>query len=276
MKRGLFVHVFLSAAATLCVAVDLAGCIMVPVRMTTSTQTPAGQKLTLPAALPEPNRTTRKEVEESYRAFAVPSGIPNLFWGQFQQSSWAIVFGTYGAAGGNRIWGTQNLLITFDDKDVAKTVEVVPENKLRGRIADLYSEKILPQLDFSQPIQVKGMGLYQYSQTILTLELTHNAMKITADAATRAVRKKATPPEVETLSVDQIKDLTVNEIPDHWDARFKEPPVSMKMRFVERSSFGKSIEFYVEPRDVITLICWHEQAGAGRQRPDSSPSRQSR
>ena len=114
------------------------GCI-IPVRTTTAVQNLTGQKQPLPKEAIVPGRTTREQIEQEYKSFAIDSGAPSLLWGRFRKSQWAVLWGVcarYGApgcAGADCAWGTYNLLVSFDSEGHVKTSETVRDKELVDR-----------------------------------------------------------------------------------------------------------------------------------------------
>lgn len=121
-KAGRSLHVGL---ALLCV-LPAAGCIVVPVRTKTVIQNPAGHKEPFPQLAIVPGRTTREQVEEQYKSFAVDSGAPNLFWGRFRKSSWAVFVGV----GGPPISG-------FAIRKLSTTSQLLSGSRKRPRSANI-------------------------------------------------------------------------------------------------------------------------------------------
>jgi hypothetical protein len=66
------------------------GVIVPPTRVTTAIKTTSGQKMGMPPLALEPGKSTRQQVESQYRAFAVDSGVPNLFWARYLESRWYV------------------------------------------------------------------------------------------------------------------------------------------------------------------------------------------
>jgi len=243
-----------------------AGCIIVPMRMKTAVKTPSGQRQAIPAEAPVAGKTTRQQVEEQYRAFAFDSGTPNLFWAQFQQSKWGVVAGTYGAAGGGRVWGVHNLLVTFDEKDVAKTVELVPEGNLPVRFAKMQKEGTLAPLDLSRSIQLAGKLVYG-SESSVKLELSSTGATVTMHRVFPVRYKKQKPPVTTTAFIpsERIASVQIGGPAEQPVEGFNVTPLDLVLKFSRKTAHGKSIEFYGEPRAALTLARWVEQTRSANQ-----------
>ncbi len=259
MKRGSICCSLMLPVALICsLCLGLAGCIIVPIRMKTSVKTAAGEKLVAPVEAPVPGVTTRQQVEEKFKAFAVDSGTPGLFWGQFQKSSWAVFAGSYGFAGASRVWGTHNLLVTFDEKDIAKTVEFVPQKNLLHRFVVMHKEGVFPPLDLSNPIHVEGM-MEQFVETSLTLELDSTGVTVTTQEEIQTIRKKPKPRLTSFVPIAQVEGMHIGDPPLQWSTKFNDTPLDLKLKFSRMCAHGKSIAFYAEPQTALTLVRWIEQ-----------------
>lgn len=261
--------------ALLCVLTAV-GCIVVPVRTKTVIQNPAGLKEPFPKLAIVPGTTTREQVEEQYKSFAVDSGDPNLFWGRFRKSSWAVfvaVGGNGGAAGGGaRTWGTYNLLVSFDSRGNVKTFEIVRDKELLDRLVRMYKEHDFSPLDLSQHVSVSGTlnqrsdifapAAWQQAHSPGTwwvdLQLSESGLIVTKHKPDRIVRKKPLPqpPEIVTVPFVQIADISVRYTED-----VNEIPVTL--RFAEKTALGKHVSFNVAPSALLTLVRWQQQVEQG-------------
>ena len=131
--------------------VALAGCVMTPpIRVPTAIRTASGPVETFANwQTPVVGVITRKQVDEQYHAFAINSGVPNLFLGEFDKSTWAML--------PERLWGTNNIIAVFDEKDVLKSFEIVPQDKLFSRFVKLQQAGTFPPLNLSRPISMSAM-----------------------------------------------------------------------------------------------------------------------
>ena len=190
LRRRLFLtSILLSTFST-------TGCLVLPIKTGTHIQNPTGEKDTLPKFAIVPGQTTRGQVEEQYKAFAVDSGVPNLFWARFRKSTWAMFWGVGGyggaAAGGGRMWGAFNLLVRFDQNGTVASSDVVQDKDLLARLRSLCAEKDFPALDLSQPTHVNGVQVYVLNSPV-EFQLTEGTIMVRRYLPDRKVHKRWVP-----------------------------------------------------------------------------------
>jgi hypothetical protein len=158
------------------------------------------------------------------------------------------------------------MLVTFGETGVAKSVEFVPEKELGARFASMQKEGIFPPLDLSKPVQLEGMKPFQIpTESSVNLELSSTGVTVTMQEEIRTLRKKPRPPLIASIPLAQVAGVHVGDIPNRWNSRFKEPPLSLKLKFSQKTTLGKSIDFYAEPRAALTLVRWLEQGKTAKQ-----------
>jgi hypothetical protein len=257
MTRNRRFHASVMLSVVLLGAAATSGCV-VPVKMKNRIEGPAGTKEGLSKEVLVPGTTTRREVEERYKGFAVDTGIPNLFWGRFRQSSWAVVFGVAGyagaATGGGRKWNVRNLLITFDDDGTVRSSEVVLDEEFQDRWMTSLAELAAPPLDLSRTVKIDGLppDLGTYAPTI-DPELTSSGVVVTSHPYW--ISKKAPPlPKVAGLSLARIESLTVGQGHARESVR-----MGVVLRFTGKTPVGRRLAFWVEPKAAPVLVRWLAQ-----------------
>lgn len=269
----------------------VSACIVVPVRTPTVTQNPIGQKDKLPTLALIPGQTTRAQVEDQYKTFAVDSGAPNLYWARFRQSRWAVFYaagGGYNAVGGGgRTWGTYNLLVLFDSNGNVKSSEIRRDKDLLDRLQTMCKDHQFPALDLTQPITLK-LDLNQRSDVFsssawdqarrrgilwIELRLSETEMIVTMHKQDRIVHKQPVPqpPEIVAVPVADVLRVKTN-----WTESPSSIPATVQLSQEKRiTSIGSKLKFDTSPSELLTLLRWHEQVKARQphaQKPEQPPS----
>jgi hypothetical protein len=247
----------------LCLAVPAAmavsGCV-VPVRMKNRVEGPAGRKEGLPKEILVPGTTTRQEVEERYKGFAVDTGIPNLFWGRFRESSWAVVYGVAGygggAAGGGRKWNVRNLLVAFNEDGTVRDSAAVADEEFQDRLSALVAELAAPPMDLSQPVKVGGLPPEprEVGAGTIDLELTSVGLVVTRYRYWISKKMAPPPPTVATVPLERLESLTVGQGHAREAAR-----MGVVLRFRGKTEVGRRLAFWVEPEVAPILARWLAQ-----------------
>jgi hypothetical protein len=228
----------------------LTGCLITPpIRTTTAIKTKAGDKQTIPKLAPVVGVSTREQVNEQYHAFAVNSGMPNVFLGQFNKSSWAMTAGVLYAGGfDGRMWNENSILATFDERGVVKTFEILPNKKVFARFVQMQQVGMFPRLDLSQPVPLTGSMIGIESDNLVTMELSTAGLTIGRNSAGPEVplpisissRQPFFIPIANLTSVHAIKGGVQFDLP-------------------EETVYGKQINFYAPIGEVLTFVRWYEQ-----------------
>ena len=236
----------------------LAGC--VPTRGRPLIRTTSGKDAVLAAQAPSLGQSTREDVEARYHAFAVDSGVPNLYWARFIESRW-LVAGMYGAT---RVWNAHNILVRFDETGLVRTEEEVPDHDLAARFASMQKAEGFPPLDLSTPLQV-------LVTTAETVEISGNELIFHQAAIPmyRGNKKKGVrPARIVRIAIAQIADIQFEETLDHLSA--ERPCVQgdcmmrLHLKFAGKTELGEDYRFSAEPRAALTLVRWM-QPGATRK-----------
>lgn len=216
-----------------------------------SVRTPSGLHERLPTETPVIGKTTRQQVQAQYHAFAVESGLPDLFWGRFRKSRWLNF---------ERVWDTYNLLILFDSSGLVKSCDTVPEEKLIDRFGAMYKKQSFPTLDLSQPINVSGLSAYvpvQLHQTTavpVNLQLSSGGMLVVIQ---KSSSDKRLPNSSFKVPAAQVSFHTCCEPSTHPASE-----IAIELMFSKKTIVGKSMYFTAEARVTLTLVRWLQQVKA--------------
>ena len=241
------------------VSAALSGCIIVPVKMRTIDQTAAGKRTPEPAADIVPGTTTREQFEQQFHDIAVDSGDPNLFFGQYRKSGWAVVYGFGGlgaaTAGGGRVWCEFDILATFDDSGHVKTFDRVVERKFAARLTELQQQGLLSQLDFDSPVTITGRQILLRDLSV-KIELLRDRMNVEVDRPKK--KHKSQPPMTASYSAGEVKKLGIDTY-GGIQPGFRARPFTAQIKFTAKSAIGSAVSMYLEPCDAILLMRWHTQ-----------------
>lgn len=239
-------------------------CVVLPMRVTTRVETPDRAKHDLPKQPIVPGTTTRQDVEQWYREFAVDSGVPSLFWGRFRKSTWAVVWafidpfdGPYDmtTGGAGRRWGVHNLLVTFDSSGVVKSSAVVPEKELQTRLARAAIEAAAPPLDLSQPLLVEEI-VPDSSDKIRGIEVELNDSGLTVSKYPPWTSRDQPAPlaRAAAIPVEQIEAVQVGD-PGAVDAGL----LRVELRFTSKTEVGDRVRFWAHPRWAAVVTRWWDE-----------------
>ena len=143
------------------------GC-LVPMRAPTRSIGPGGEEVKgkIDLGFIQAGKTSRDEVIEKLSWMNRGLKDQRFFLGRWSSSSWGTDFmvplGLSGAGyeSWNRHWGTHNVLVEFDVKDVVKRYRVFPDSELVQELFARVAENRGPLLDLSTPIKISIQHLY--------------------------------------------------------------------------------------------------------------------
>jgi hypothetical protein len=265
MKRGKITQLLLPSLSLLCL-LHLTGCVLVPpTRVTTAIKTSSGLSQALAPPAQVPKTATRQQIEELYRAFAVPTDVPNLFWAIYLESKWYV--NIYPAPPG-RLWNSYNILALFNEDGSVKTFETVPNKKLAERFVSLQKQGVFPPLDLSQPLQVAARNTnpslawnIELSLVGLTFRHPSDQRQRTAQPLTpsfrQQLRDQSSESEIIFVPAAQVTSVAVEEKP--MGEAFSNSDSCLQLTFSRKTTLGKTFEFSAEPRAALTLVRWLEQ-----------------
>jgi len=147
---------YISASA--CLA--LVACFPLPVRFPTRTTDPTSQKIDL--TFLKPGSTTRDEVTR--KLTSVDTGTKeDFFWGRVRVSKYrTIVMVGYVPIGpGDRMWGAENLLISYDPKGVVKRSVIVSDTHLLPQLDILDAAAVVP-FALTSPVSVGSVEYWTH------------------------------------------------------------------------------------------------------------------
>jgi hypothetical protein len=249
--------------AIVLIAFAVTGCVVFPMKATTRVQGAGGcsEKERLPKEAPVLGKTTRQEVDEGYRCIAVETGTPGLFWGRFRKSDWMVIiaaggYGT-GAVGGFRVWGMNNLLMSFSADGTVTKMETIDDARLLERLRALLKEQGGPPLDLTQPASV--VGWYGKGNSRVTLDLKAGEMVVTEKPLPKSWKKAAPPAKSANVPVAEISEVMFG-----WGGS-KDLAVGTEIRLVGKTGVGERVVFKTEPAMALRLARWLEQVKPQKQ-----------
>lgn len=259
MTRGRGPRLFVLPALVLAGALAASACVIVPLRVPTRIEAPDGTRQALPAAPVVPGTTTRQEVEERYKAFAVAHDVPNLFWGRFLKSSWAVFWAVgwlgYGDAGGGRTWGSYNVLVTFDDQGSVKSSEVVPDRQYQEQMARATAELRTPPVDFTRTILIEGPPFDEGTRAGATdLELRADGVVVTRYPVQRSKKKAPPPPRVAVVPLAGIERVEVGR-------SGTATTMDLVLRFTAKTEVGRRVTIPLDLSTATLVVRWWQQVG---------------
>lgn len=231
-----------------------AGCVIVPMKLPTRLEeSVGGRKMTLPMGAIVPGTTTREEIGQRFGAIAVDSGVPGLYWGRFQKSTWGLGFGTLLPApyvGGGRVWRVANLLVTFDDHDRVRSFAVAREEELQARLAGAVAAVGAPPLRLSEALEVRDVSGRAARHDVV---LTPTAITVTTTRYHSGTVERS----VATVSLKLVERLQVGAGGEDLTG------TEMQIRFSKRTEAGRKVALLVAPGSATAIVRWLAQA-----RPD--------
>jgi len=132
------------------------GCYPLPVRFPARTTDSSGKAIDL--TFLKSGSTTREEVSKKLNAIDTGAGQPDFFWGRLRMSKYRqiVMVGYVPIGPGDRMWGTGNLLVSYDQKGFVKDFVVVRDSELLPQL-DLLEAAAAPQPDLSSRISISSV-----------------------------------------------------------------------------------------------------------------------
>jgi hypothetical protein len=246
-----------TAATLLAAACATSACVVLPMRVTTRVRNLSGADQPLPKQAVVAGTTTRQDVDERYRGFAVDHGVPGLVWARYRKSSWTIVGAVINplvlGAGGDRLWGTHDLLITFDDRDTVKRTVTVKDDALHPALARAASDAGLPELDLSDPLRLDDLDPCQCGDPPIDLELAASRIVVARHVAPKSPSDPPDPPIFTIVPVEQIDQVQAGGDTQDLGA------VRIELRFKGKTEAGERLRLWVPPDAAITIVRWWER-----------------
>ncbi len=136
-------------------------CIIFPVRVPTRTKTPLSteRKTKIKVNFIQVGSTSRADVLNNLGWINTGIQEENFFWGRWTSSAWrwvwAVGAGGGGALGSNRVWGSHNLLVEFDEKGLVKSYSVFNDGAILKRLCATLTQRMREPLNLSPPIEIQ-------------------------------------------------------------------------------------------------------------------------
>lgn len=226
------------------------GCIVVPMRAPTQNTGAGGEPLKGKVALDfiQTGKTSREEVGEKLGWMNAGIKDQRFFLGRWSSSSWGTAWvvagtGSSGAGGWNRLWGTHNVLVEFDDKDVVKKYRVFSDSELVPELAARVAERPEPLLDLSKPVEISirhRHGPKKYFDGTLVLG---------ADSFVYRGAGKERKHDFE-ISPKQIGEIRLAGLQDHTDAHY----LDQDIHFTTKTAVGTKMTARVDLPTLLLLV----------------------
>ena len=150
------------ACIPVCACWVLLGCFPLPVRFPTRTTDAASQKIDL--SFLKAGSTTRAEVSQKLAPIDTGVNQMEFFWGRPCVSKYReiLMVGYVPVGPLDRMWGVENLLVSFDANSVVKTFVVVGDSHLLRELDSV--DSAAPVLDQSSPIAVHSVAYWVHEK----------------------------------------------------------------------------------------------------------------
>jgi hypothetical protein len=145
------------AACAACIPLLICvGCYPLPVRFPARTTDSSGKAIDL--TFLKSGSTTREEVSKNLTAIDTGASQPDFFWGRLRMSKYRqiVMVGYVPIGPGDRMWGTGNLLVSYDQKGFVKDFVVVSDSELLPQL-DLLEAAAPPQPDLSSRVSISSV-----------------------------------------------------------------------------------------------------------------------
>lgn len=144
---------------TACACLVLVGCFPLPVRFPTQTTNASSQKIDL--TFLKAGSTTREEVSEKLASIDTGVKQKEFFWGRPRVSKYReiLMVGYVPVGPLDRMWGVENLLVSYDANGVVKTSVVVGDSHLLRELDSVDSGALL---DVSSPVTLESVTYWMH------------------------------------------------------------------------------------------------------------------
>lgn len=229
-----------------------AACIVVPVRVPELSRNAAGINQHLDFGFLKAGVTPHNDVTTKLQAIDTGTN-EGFFWGRWQSSKWYVGGGTIGAGGGDRVWGTHNVLVQFDSQDLVREWAMVGGKDLDSHL-DAMIRPSAPAL--SIPVSLPARRLF--GDMSGQLQLKNDSIEYSATgvgfATPRANIEKV-------ISVDLVDNqgggsVLTSDTRLEFEAqlRFRSP---VEFHYVRKEKARiyrtKVMRLVIEPRDYLVL-----------------------
>lgn len=241
-------------AASACLA--LLGCFPLPVRFPTQTTDAASQKIDL--TFLKAGSTTREDVSQKLAAIDTGVNQKEFFWGRPRVSKYReiLMVGYVPVGPLDRMWGVENLLVSYDANGVVKTFAVVGDSHLLHEL-DSVDSAATAVLDLSSPVTLDSVPYW-----------VHEKHKPAYSADGPLVLG------AESLECFGVR-VPRNELLSIALQKSNDPYPRLKIHFAKRFDFSKTplqerrdnLDISLDPPKLLLLHRYINQAKVGAQQP---------
>ena len=188
--------------------------------------------------------TTREQVMQHLSAIDTGTKEPQLFWGRWESSAWFTgpLLAPYT---GSRVWGRQNILITFDRANVVQAWKVVKDKDLLAELTRLEAGDPSP-FDFSAPVHLNVNLHSQGRESLPTADLTLSATAFAYRGVFETARGNVTGLTSAPEDIPRSDSLVDHSVPDPKH-------VWVTIHFAKRTKIGKSLTCGADPAGLLAL-----------------------
>lgn len=231
------------------------GCLVVPLRAPTRTNGNSGAIEKIDLDFLESGKTTREEV--TARLGRTDTGIKEkrLFLGRWASSKWGVLWmvagNNSGAGGWNRGWTTHNVLIAFDDNNVAKEFRHFSDNEMVTQLSASVAQGQGEPLDLSVPMELPVEHRHSSGRT------SGGTFVLAADSFEFREDEKHS----FKISPKQIKEISLTNIGhgDKSDPRY----MNETIHFKEKTAVGGKMTIHVDVPSIMILVKYLAQTQTG-------------
>jgi len=218
----------------------LAGCLAVPVRTPRAVAGPKGNIKKFDTKFLAPGTTSRREVLDKLDAVNAAPGYDRFLWARWKQSKWAVAWmagGPGAAAGGaNRVWGSANLLVLFDEDGTVKEYRHVSDGQLTHELREVLKDE--PAIGPDETLEVLAEHRHHHNGfAMVSMHLTPARFRF--DEPSNSAHSFELPPDA-IIAVDSaLHDVDRDNVMDveqtiHFRAKTKAgDKVSLRMTSLE-------------------------------------------
>ncbi len=238
----------------LCACLALVGCFPLPVRFPTRTTDATSQKIDL--TFLKVGSTTREEVSQKLASIDTGVNQKEFFWGRPRVSKYReiLMVGYVPIGPMDRMWGVENLLVSYDANGVVRTFAVVGDSHLLHEL-DSVDSAATAVLDLSSPVTLDSVSYW-----------VHEKHRPASSASGSLVLG------AESLEFFGVR-VPRNELRSIALQKGDDPYPRLKIRFAKLFDFSETplqerrdkLELSLDPPKLLLLHRYMNQAKAGTQ-----------
>jgi hypothetical protein len=243
-SRGRYCFRLLKAVALVSLSLFTA-CLSIPVRVQPQTQGPGGEGTLADTAQIQSGKTTRDNVLRDWKWCDAHLDSDRLFVCILSRSKEKRVdtLGPIYVGSEGRRWQREEMFVEFDNRGVVTKVYFVPHAKFLRQMVSSVKSPVIPALDTSKPIEIKGE--ISTGSFLHRTWAEHGIVVLTSDGLQMRSEDVSAPTPV-FIKVTQLRQLGG----DYWSGQH------LKTQGVPGWS---NVNLTLEPADVFTLVRYLKQ-----------------